>query len=281
MRALVAALTMLAGIAPCAADPALDALVAAYPDHIAGYDKNELILKDGTRIPIDDGVRGKGFERMLDDPDIKDQFAIPYPLGIAGVMPPAVNEDPGRIRNQPLFVKMYGDCRNGEVKARMKAVPWLPGRGGVGGENDSGFPPGGSTGTGGVPVDDGAAEDAACAPPEPVRDYVFTGVGTEVSVRRGGGTGVIRGGAGGDEHPTTRADPTRIHRRAALHTICALRPSWHIARCRPDHFSNGRIAVVVHRTSLTPLLLSLSRQDDPQPRPASYKTPPSSSREPG
>jgi hypothetical protein len=33
---------------------------------------------------------------MLDDPDIKDQFAIPYPLGTALKMP-AVNEDPGRI----------------------------------------------------------------------------------------------------------------------------------------------------------------------------------------
>jgi hypothetical protein len=130
MRTLLAGLAMLACIAPCAADPALDALVAAYPDHLAGHEKNELIFKDGTRLPIDDGVRGKSFERLLDDPDIKDQFAIPYPLGIAAVKLPAVNEDPGRIRNQDLFVKMYGDCRKGEVKARMKAVPWLPGRGG-------------------------------------------------------------------------------------------------------------------------------------------------------
>ena len=59
MRALIAGLTMLACIATCSADPALDALVAAYPDHIAGYDKNELIFKDGTRIAIDDGMRGQ------------------------------------------------------------------------------------------------------------------------------------------------------------------------------------------------------------------------------
>jgi len=31
---------------------------------------------------------------MLDDPDIKDQFAIPYPLGTP-LKIPAVNEDPG------------------------------------------------------------------------------------------------------------------------------------------------------------------------------------------
>ena len=76
MRALIAGLAMLACIAPCSADPALDALVAAYPNHLAGYDKNELIFKDGTRMPIDDGIRGKSFERMLDDPDIKDQSSV-------------------------------------------------------------------------------------------------------------------------------------------------------------------------------------------------------------
>src|SRR4051812_14414349 len=55
------------------ADPALDALVAAYPDHLARYDGNELIWKDGTRMPISDGRSGKTFDQMLDTPDIKDQ----------------------------------------------------------------------------------------------------------------------------------------------------------------------------------------------------------------
>ena len=84
------------------ADPALDALVAAYPDHLAGHDGNELIWKDGTRMPISDGRSGKSFEELLDNPDIKDQFAIPYPLG-ADLKVPAVNEDPGRIRNERFF----------------------------------------------------------------------------------------------------------------------------------------------------------------------------------
>jgi hypothetical protein len=71
----------------------------------------------------------------------------------------------------------------------------LPGSGGFGGGNDSGFPAGGSAGAGGLPPDDGAVDDAGCAPPLPVRDYAFTGVGTEVSDRRGGPPGVIHGGA--------------------------------------------------------------------------------------
>src|SRR5262249_12363803 len=49
---------------------------------------------------------------------------IPYPLG-SDLHVPALNEDPGRIRNEPFFLKMYGDCRRGEVSARLKPVPWF------------------------------------------------------------------------------------------------------------------------------------------------------------
>ena len=113
--------------APTRADPALDALVAAYPDHLAGHDGNELIWKDGTRMPISDGRSGKSFDELLNNPDIRDQFAIPYPLG-ADLKVPAVNEDPGRIRNERFFLKMYGDCRKGEVPKRLRPVAWMPQR---------------------------------------------------------------------------------------------------------------------------------------------------------
>jgi hypothetical protein len=36
-------------------NPTLDALVAVYPDHLAGYEGNDLIWKDGTRMLISDG----------------------------------------------------------------------------------------------------------------------------------------------------------------------------------------------------------------------------------
>ncbi len=38
--------------------------------------------------------------------------------------------DPGRIRNDTFFLKMYGDCRRGEVKANLRPIPWLPNHGG-------------------------------------------------------------------------------------------------------------------------------------------------------
>jgi len=114
---------------PSTADPALDALVAAYPDHLARYQGNDLIWKDGTRMPIADGRAEKTFQQLIEQPDIKDQFGFRYPLG-AEVKPPALNEDPGRIRFEPFFFKMYGDCRKGEVGKRLKPVAWMPKRGG-------------------------------------------------------------------------------------------------------------------------------------------------------
>src|SRR5215467_16098383 len=98
MRTTAMAFALIAlSATPSAADPALDALVATYPDHLAGYEGNDLIWKDGTRMPISDGRSNKTYDQLLDVPDIKDQFAFAYPLG-PEVKPPAVNEDPGRIR---------------------------------------------------------------------------------------------------------------------------------------------------------------------------------------
>ena len=115
--------------APARADPALDALIAAYPDHLASYDATHLVWKDGTRMPLSDGRSGKTFEQLLDNPNIKDQFAFAYPLG-PDVKEPPINHDPGRIRFEPFFVKMYGDCKKGDVARRLKSVAWMPKRGG-------------------------------------------------------------------------------------------------------------------------------------------------------
>ena len=104
----------------------LDALVAAYPDFLSGYEGNELIWTDGTRMPISDGVEGKSFDELLDTSDIDDMFAIPYRPGPPDGEP-AVNDDPGRIRSTDFFIKMYGDCRDGEVAKHMKAVRWVDG----------------------------------------------------------------------------------------------------------------------------------------------------------
>jgi hypothetical protein len=103
----------------------LDRLVAAYPDFLAGHDGEVLVLADGTRMAISDGRTDKSFREMLEEPDIDDMFAFRYPPG-PGFAEPGRNEDPGRVRYEPLFRKMYGDCRKGEVEGRMREIVWLP-----------------------------------------------------------------------------------------------------------------------------------------------------------
>lgn len=100
-------------------------LVAAYPTFIERADGNALVWADGTRMTIDDGKGAKSFEALLDAADIKDMFYAPYPAGSMSA-PPQVNVDPGRVRNEAFFRKMYGDCSKGEVQKALVEVVWLP-----------------------------------------------------------------------------------------------------------------------------------------------------------
>lgn len=63
-------------------------------------------LPEGKTYPFDDG-RVKSFDEKLDEPDLEDTFSIPYHTGpITPVT--QENEDPGRIRFEPLFHATYG-----------------------------------------------------------------------------------------------------------------------------------------------------------------------------
>jgi hypothetical protein len=115
----------LAGGAATAGDAALDALIRAYPQQLAGYDSTDLIWRDGARMPLSDGQPHKTFEEMLRHGSILDQIRLPYPVGI-GVAAFDRQSDPGRIRNRAFFDKMYGDCWKGEVALRLVSVVWLP-----------------------------------------------------------------------------------------------------------------------------------------------------------
>jgi hypothetical protein len=104
---------------------AVDALVRAYPDMLAGYDSTDLIWRDGTRMPLSDGRSGKSFAEMLRHASLLDQLRLPYPTGMMAAAP-VLDDDPGRIRNRAFFDKMYGDCWRGEVAPRLVPVVWLP-----------------------------------------------------------------------------------------------------------------------------------------------------------
>ena len=114
---------MTAGV--CMASAAdVERFVQAYPDALEKIEGNWLVWRDGTRMPLDDGGV-KSFSAWLEKPDIEDMLREPYPAGIGAADPPP-DSDPGRARNAAFFDKMYGDCRKGEVKAKLKTIVWLP-----------------------------------------------------------------------------------------------------------------------------------------------------------
>ena len=80
---------------------------------LSGFDGVNLGWRDGTRMPVAGPQPGS----------ILDQLATPYPAG-APPLPP--QDDPGRVRNQAFFDKMYGDCRAGQVAPNLVRVVWLP-----------------------------------------------------------------------------------------------------------------------------------------------------------
>ena len=125
MAFLAIALVGQAAVAEAGEQTALDALVPAYPDHLAGYDSVDLIWRDGTRMPLSDGQPAKTFAEMLRHGSILDQMRLPYAAG-ATRAGPGPDDDPGRIRNRAFFDRMYGDCWKGEVSQRLVPVVWLP-----------------------------------------------------------------------------------------------------------------------------------------------------------
>lgn len=99
-------------------------LINSYSGYIAGYANNHIILKDGTKLLWDDGIKNKTAKLLLDKPDIEDMFSQKYSVGIQKI-PPAVNLDPGRVRNEAFFMKMYG-AREREVRKNLTEITWCP-----------------------------------------------------------------------------------------------------------------------------------------------------------
>ena len=92
---------------------------------ISGYDAQFLIMRDGTKFAISDGRTDKSFDTLIEKPDVDDMFYVPYPKGSVPGQP-GKNVDPGRVRFEPLFIKMYGNCDRDEVKGKMRTIAWLP-----------------------------------------------------------------------------------------------------------------------------------------------------------
>jgi hypothetical protein len=118
------AMVVLLVVCRAAGAASIDGLLRAYPDALAGFDGTNLIWRDGSRMPVSDGRPDKSLEEQLRNGSILDQLRLPYPVG--ALLLPAPQQDPGRVRNRAFFDKMYGDCKAGEVAAKLVPVVWLP-----------------------------------------------------------------------------------------------------------------------------------------------------------
>jgi peptidoglycan LD-endopeptidase CwlK len=100
-------------------------LAQSYPEQIERVDGRHLYFKDGTSMNWDDGRNPLDFQTRLNQADLKDQMSQAYPLTFptAG---PQVNHDPGRIRHQPFFDKMYGQSEK-QAREKLVEVRWMPG----------------------------------------------------------------------------------------------------------------------------------------------------------
>jgi len=101
----------------------LKKLIAAYPEQKLSATKNSLIWPDGSEMTYEDTVSTKSYEELLNSPDLEDQLSMPYLEGV-DYETPTRNQDPGRIRFEPFFFKMYGATKE-EVRKNLVAIDFL------------------------------------------------------------------------------------------------------------------------------------------------------------
>ncbi len=106
-----------------AQNPQIRKLVAAYPQQLASAKDNAIVWKDGTSMAFEDGKTPSSYLRLLDDADLRDQMNTPYIIGKKYAIPQQ-NEDPGRVRNEAFFKKMYGST-SAEVQQHLTTIDWF------------------------------------------------------------------------------------------------------------------------------------------------------------
>ena len=102
----------------------LQKLLKAYPKFLEKVDSNNLYWKDGTTMIYDDGIK-KTHEEKLDNPDLEDMMSQDYKMGKDWNSPPDINFEPGRIRYEPFFNKMYGETES-QIRKNLTSIIWLP-----------------------------------------------------------------------------------------------------------------------------------------------------------
>ncbi len=106
---------------PTGVNSNMERLIAAYPDFLLKAEGNFIIWKDGTKMIWDDGLK-KNASELESSPDLEDMFHYVYEKDSSIF---ELNYDPGRIRNEAFFKKMYGESAT-QVKQNLATIEWLP-----------------------------------------------------------------------------------------------------------------------------------------------------------
>lgn len=104
---------------------AASCLLAAYPEFLQDAPSaNTVRSKQGDVFTIDAGLPAGSHAWLLDNADLRAQFAQSYPQA-PQTQAPAPDFDPGRLRSAIFFERMYGSSL-AQVEKNMTAVDWAP-----------------------------------------------------------------------------------------------------------------------------------------------------------
>lgn len=97
-------------------------LMKAYPEWIKGYEEENIILSDRSKIRYIIG-NDSSPKDLMESTNLGDIFHYPYLKGKVDSIPK--NYDPGRIRNEELLKNMYGVDQS-EVQKHLVTIVWCP-----------------------------------------------------------------------------------------------------------------------------------------------------------
>lgn len=116
---------LIASLQPCSANTSkqLKLLKKAYPDFIKNISSDTLIWTDGSQT----NIKNNSSDLSDESPSLLEQLNQPtYPTNkLVKCETYIPKNDPGRIRNESFFAKMYGHTEN-EVKNNLDTIYWMP-----------------------------------------------------------------------------------------------------------------------------------------------------------
>lgn len=101
----------------------LEKLQQAYPDHIAAISADHILWCDGTNMSLGVADESRSKQEILDNPSLADQ--LNQPRYKVGQLPEQPSDDPGRVRYEQFFKKMYGGSAQ-EVQENLVPIAWMP-----------------------------------------------------------------------------------------------------------------------------------------------------------